>query len=191
MMLTRFVSRVALVAAVLVPAACSSISVSTDYDPDTDFSGLATFAWIAEEPQPDQDPRAGNPLISARVTEAVEATLLAAGYEQVEAEPDFLVAFALGVQRGVSVTTEPTGGYYGRYGYGRSGYGYGYGYGSTTEVREYEEGVLQIDIVGRESNKLLWRGTAKAVLRSNQSPEESTSRINEAVAKVLGRFPPR
>ena len=50
---------------------------------------------------------------------------------------------------------------------------------------------LQIDIVGRESNKLLWRGTAKAVLRSNQSPEESTSRINEAVAKVLGRFPPR
>lgn len=194
MMLTTLLPRVVLFGACLVLGACSSITVTADYDPDTDFSGLRTFAWIPDAPQPEaEDPRAGDPLASARVTEAVERTLAAAGYEQVSADADFLVGFSISVQSGTTVTSDPMGGYYGRYGrYGRhSGVGYGYGYGGSIDVYEYEEGVLLIDVIGAESATLLWRGTAKAVLGSKQTPEKSIERINEAVDKIFAQFPPR
>ena len=190
MMLTTLLPRVALFCACLVLGACSSISVSADYDPDMDFRGLHTFAWIPETPeQASEDARAGYPLTSVRVTEAVERTLAAAGYEQVSADADFLVGFSISVQSSVSVTSDPMGGYYGHYGR-HSGAGYGYGYGASVDVRETEEGVLLIDVIGTESGTVLWRGTAKAVLASKQTPEKSIERINEAVSKILAQFPP-
>lgn len=179
--------RPAVLALGLALAGCSSVTVTADYDPETDFSGLRSFAWIPDDPEREVDPRAGDPLISARVTEAVEHTLQAAGYAQVSEQADFLVGFTISVQRGTTLVSDTGPIFYGRYGHG--GYG-AVGYSSTTQVREYEEGVLQIDIVGTDSNTLLWRGTATAVLKSNQTPEQSTEAINEAVAKVLAQFPP-
>jgi hypothetical protein len=57
-------------------------------------------------------------------------------------------------------------------------------------ITEYEQGTLVLDIVERRSKKLVWRGTARATLLENPTPERSTARINEAVRKILAGFPP-
>ena len=167
--------------------ACSSISVSADYDPAADFSALRTWSWIPEEaPAEGADPRVGNSLVSDRVTAAIDRTLQARGYQEVEQSSDFQVGFSIGVRIGLesAPSTSASVGYgrYGRYG--------GIGYGTGTEVREYEEGTLVIDLIDPATGKLIWRGTAQARVSSDQSPESSTKRINEAVEKVLAQFPP-
>lgn len=181
-------ARIVALAALFVLPACSSITVNADYDPDTDFSPLHTYAWLPDDPQ-DSDPRTGNQFVSLRVTEAMERELGALGYELVEGQADFGVGFSISVRHGVDTYSEPV--YYGHYGrYGGAG-GYGMGYGTSTQVYEYTEGMLQIDFVDTEASALIWRGTGSARLRENQTPEDSTERINSVVAKVLEQFPPK
>ncbi len=74
---------------------------------------------------------------------------------------------------------------------------YGYGHWprrrsvvTTTEVREYEQGTLVIDIVDAARDMLVWRGAGEARLRSDPTPEQMSQRVREAVAEILGRFPP-
>jgi hypothetical protein len=115
-----------------------------------------------------------------RVGAAVEAGLKAKGYLQAEGAPDFLVATYVGRQSRIQVTD----------------WGYGYGprgawYGGGVDVYQYEQGSLVLDIVDARTKKLVWRGTATAIIDPGASPEERTKRINEAVAKMLEDFPPR
>jgi len=167
-------------------AACSSISVTADYDPETDFRSLGTFSWVPEDPDAEVDPRAGNSLVSDRVTAAIERTLQARGYQQVDLSADFLVGFSISVRTGVESAPSSSArfhyGYYGRYG--------GIGYSTGTELREFDEGELVVDFVDPTSNKLIWRGTAKTRLTSDQSPEKSKATIDEAVTRLLDQFPP-
>ena len=57
-------------------------------------------------------------------------------------------------------------------------------------VENYDQGTLVLDIVDGRSNELVWRGTAQARIDPSNSPEERQRRINEAVRKILDRFPP-
>ena len=61
---------------------------------------------------------------------------------------------------------------------------------TTTEVSEYEQGTLVIDIVDAARNTLVWRGAGEARLRSDPTPDQISQRVREAVAEILGRFPP-
>jgi hypothetical protein len=54
----------------------------------------------------------------------------------------------------------------------------------------YQEGTLVLDFIDAESKKLIWRGTAKAYLEKEQTPEELDKIVNEAVEKILMNFPP-
>ena len=70
---------VALAAVVLFAAGCSTIDVTTDFDPATDFSTFKTFKWVDAKGS-DLDKQ---PLVKARVRDAVIATLKSKGYQQV------------------------------------------------------------------------------------------------------------
>ncbi len=114
-----------------------------------------------------------------RVGAAVEAQLKAKGYVPAEGAPDFLVATYVGQLSRIQVTD----------------WGYGYGpraawYGGGVDVYQYEEGSLIVDIVDARSKRLVWRGTATAIVDPGATPEERTERIQEAVAKVFKDFPP-
>ena len=63
-------------------------------------------------------------------------------------------------------------------------------YGGRTFVSQYEEGTLLLDFVNPKSNQLMWRGSAKATVMENASPEKREARINEGVQKILAQFPP-
>ncbi len=185
MMTNTFRGKLAALAIGVLLTACSSIRVSADYDPAADFSALRTYSWLPEETAELADPRAGNQLVSERVTEAIERELGNLGFEKVDADGDIAVGFTISVRRGVDVVSEPV--YFGRWGPNCGG---GLGFSESTRVYEYEEGSLLIDFVDAEANALIWRGTGSSRLRDNQTPEESTERINKTVAKVLAQFPP-
>ncbi|MFT7485032.1 MAG: hypothetical protein ACI9F9_000878 [Candidatus Paceibacteria bacterium] len=168
--------------------ACSSVSVHADYDPGTDFSEWHSYAWLPQDTTGLGDPRAGNQLVSERVTAAIENRLAEMGYERVANDGDFDIGFSISVRQAIDVRSDPT--VYGRYGaYGRHG-GYGVGISSGTTVHEYQEGTLQIDFVDPEGTRLLWRGTGTSRVTDGLSPEESRSRVNEVVQEILAQFPP-
>jgi len=168
--------------------ACSTVQLRADYKPGTPFQQFHTYAWLPDVGETDPDPRAGDPLVSERVTRAIETELARRGYEQVESQPDFQVAFSFSVRNGIDVHAEPVVyGHYGQYGYGGA---YGLGYSGAITTVQFREGTLQIDFVDPEVNGLVWRGSGISRLRDNPSPQESEKRINAIVKKILAQFPP-
>jgi len=168
---------------------CSGIEVTTDYDPATNFSGYHTYSWIPGHQPRTGDVRLDSSLLHDRIREAVEKHLAAKGYQKVEkTSPDFLVTYHVAVQGRLNLTTMSNYGYAPGW---RGGYMGGAGGGTTTYVNEYDEGSIVVDVVNPTTLHLAWRGTARAEVPKTSTPEERTARIDEAVGKILEKFPPQ
>ncbi len=165
-------------------AACGSVRVRTDYDPEADFSGLHSFAWLPG-PQPRTgDPRIDNPLLDERIRAAVDSTLIDRGYQKLASgTPDFWVGYHLSLDTRLDVSTID-----GHYGYGR--HRAWTGGVPNTYVREYEEGTLILDVVDAKQDRLVWRGSGSRALSRAPTPEQSATTVNNAVRDILKRFPP-
>ena len=171
--------------AMLLPA-CTNIRVVHDSDPEADFAGYRTWAWITEEPL--IGPKAGevpvsyvSPLDEKRIRRAVETTLSAKGYLKENAEEsDLIVSFTIGTQEKTKVYSTPSAGYYDDYGYG------GWYGGSDVRIRRYTEGTLSVQFYDRRSKNAVWVGWgSKRVSKSDDSEKV----IKEAVTKILEAFP--
>lgn len=163
---------------------CSSVSVSTDYDPSVDFSQYKTYKWGgANDPN---DALQKNQLILQRVYNAIDTSLIAKGFTKVESDPDFLAYPHAGTKEKTDVTSWGYG-YGGWWGAGpyRGGYG-----GGNIDVTQYTEGTLFIDMVDNKSQKLFWRGTGTGIVNPPSSPQESAEKVNSAVSQILEGFPP-
>jgi len=171
---------------------CSSLSVSYDYDTQTDFKQLKTYNWL-EFPR---DTKVSE-FNRARFITAVENTLEKKGFIQHSSSPDFVIATHFGKKSKVDITNwgysyAPHKTYTG-YGYrypSNFAYVQNYGVQNNLSVYEYEEGTLILDFVDTKSRKLLWRATAKAIINPASTPERQTAKINNAVEKILEGFPP-
>ena len=159
---------------------CATVDVQRDYDPEYSFSELKTYAWI-EQTSGFQGPSGvGNQLIDQRIHAAVDRALGAKGYQKSTTDPDFLVAYHAAAEEKLDVITT--------YDY----YGYGYGWRGAvprTDIREYTQGTLIVDIVDPGQKQLVWRGIGTGVVRGGE-PDEVSRRIDEAVQQVLADFPP-
>jgi hypothetical protein len=170
--------------AALLLAACSSVTISTDYDPGTDFSALETYAWLPRKAGRPQDPRLDSTLLHERIRDAVESQLAQRGYRKTApGRADFLVAYHTAIERKMDVDTIYRG-----YGYGHGAWGWGAGH--ETVVYQYDQGTLLLDVLDPKAHRLLWRGSASAVVREESTPEKRAQGIREVVAKLLDRFPP-
>ena len=58
------------------------MKITTDYDPEVDFSPLKKYAWDPT-PRPPGDPQVDNTLFDARVRRAVDAELATRGFQKV------------------------------------------------------------------------------------------------------------
>ncbi len=161
---------------------CSSISVSSDYDQSAKFDNLRMYDWIPESEEKRGDPHMESSLVRSRIQKAVADELARKGYQKVTGTPDFYVTYHATVQEKLEVQSVPAGGY----GRRRGGWG-----GTYTDVRQYEEGTLIIDVIDPEAKQLIWRGTGKGAVEWEDSPEKKTARINAAVQKILEQFPPK
>jgi hypothetical protein len=169
------------IVAMLVASSCTAgIRAGADFAPDVDFGPFTTFEWDEPDTRPVGDPRLeNNPLFEERLHIAIERELAARGLRPTASGAGLIVHHHATVRDRVEV-----------YEADRSA---GYStpeYGGGTQVVQYEEGTLMIDIADAGTNELIWRGWAQfdigAALRD---PEVLTAQIDEAVAKMFEHFP--
>ena len=166
-------------------SACSSVSVKRDFDTATDFGRLKTFAWQHDEQPETGDPNLDNDLNDQRIRNAVVANLEAKGFQAVgRAEADFLVAYFVDRRRKLSSSSVSIG--MGRSRGGRYG---GVGYG--TEISEYDQAILTIDIVDPADDKTIWRGVGTRSAYTGSNPDKYAKRTSDTVEKILKKFPPK
>lgn len=169
-------------------AGCSGISVSQDYDRETDFSRLKTYAWKNAPVIEASDDSPMTPLIDERIRNAIVNEFIARRIRLDESRPDFLIDYQLTVESKISssqVTTSIgfSAGHYGRYG--------AVGIGMAPDIRQYDEGTLVIDFYLADSKKMVWRGLGSQVVDKHEKPEKVTEQINTAIKMILAQFPPK
>ena len=158
---------------------CSVYGVKYNYDHQVNFADLKTFDWI-QVPE-----KAGiDSLVSQRVKNAVNAELKAKGLMMTSSNPDFLVTEHLEKKDKVEHWAQLTD-----WGYGYRPYGGYRGHGGVSTY-EYQEGSFILDFVDVKSKKLIWRGISKAKVQNVDTLEKSEKIINEAVKKMLKKYPP-
>lgn len=173
----------------LILAGCTTLRVSTDYDPEADFSRLSTYDWMPAPVIKTGDPEVTyNSLIESRIQGSVNEILQARGYRQGTESPDFFLAYHVNIDKKESVTYIND-----LYGYGRGwGYSGGWTYPRTeVMVTEYKQGTLILDIVQASNKQLIWRGVATDDVYVEDTPEEKEQKIRNAVAEMLAQFPPQ
>ncbi len=179
-----------LLIAMFLSLGCSSYSFKTDYDNTIDFSGYKTYMWYAGK-MPDDDALSANPLVKKRVAAGVDKALQAKGYKIGTADAyDFVVIIHAGNKEKTQIVN--TGGYgYGGYGYGGYGRGWG-GYGGygQTDVYQYDETTLVIDIADAAKKEMVWRGTVTGVVKDYSNQEDMQENIDNVTEKMLSEFPP-
>ena len=173
----------AILGSALLVGACSGISVSTDYDPSVDFTRFTTYTWL------DTEGDNIDAITDSRVRSSVNASLAARGLQETTSNPDMAVGYqgTTAERKSYNTVNSGWGGGYGGYGWG----GYGMSMGtSTTYENTWQEGSLIVGLFDVESKALVWTGTATATLDQGRSPEERQQLIDDAVEKMMKKFPP-
>jgi hypothetical protein len=154
-------------------AACSLMStmrIHIQQDPSVDLAPYATYGWASP-------PRSEPDSLDWRLRAAVDEQLTQRGYTPVDGHPDLLVGYHLRTREremGDSLVD-----YY-RYRQegGREDYG-------SAWVSGYQEGSLVVEVVDPLGQRILWRGSATAVV----NPDLREQRLTEAVRRMFAQFP--
>ena len=174
---------------IMMLAGCSSISVVSDYNHDTDFSAFKTFNFKKAGEAPEKYPVIINELNQKRIEKFINDEMSLRNYK-LSGTPDLWISYYVKIEDKTryETTTYNADPWHRSY-YGPYYYGYYYGYGhSWTNVQEvnYKVGTLIVDIVDAAKNELVWYGAASKVLENNRDPERT---IDEAVTKMFYKYP--
>jgi hypothetical protein len=168
---------------VLMLAACSSVSVRTNYDPSAQFGTYRTFALA-----PPQGVSMA-PEVKAALKRSLGVSMAERGFTRVSsADADLYVVPHVFTQDRVSVQRYTNVGYsFGGWPSAYGGYGFWTGYPRTyTDVTAYTQGTLVLDFVDARRKKLVYRGVAKAVVGD---PRTNAENVREAVEDIVYDMP--
>jgi hypothetical protein len=172
----------ALLMALFGLAACSSgPELRSDLDPGTDFTKFKTYGFVRVT---GTDQGNYQTLVTQHFKTAIRKELDSRGYQFVENNPDMLVNFNAVLSEKVRVTSQPTGGMY----YGYRGYGAWGGYGSYTDVRQYTQGTVNIDLIDARRQQLVWEGVAVGTVKE-KSKLDLGERIANVVTLIMQQYP--
>lgn len=165
---------------------CSAVQVSQDYDAGADFMGLRTYDWRAETTPEGELLIERNPLLHKRFYQTIDRVLQQKGYVLSDS-PDFLVGYDFSVT--IRMESDP---FSTRFGFGvGSYYRYGgIGFNAAPDIRQYDLGVLVINIYSTNPENLVWRGKGTERIPSHSTPENLTDMVNRMVEAILKQFPP-
>ena len=174
-------------------AACASgFKATYDSDPSHDFSGYQTYAWMSANPMiVGPTNRMPNPLLEPKIMAAMEGVLTAKGYSKVDdpESADFVLSFTVGSREEIQVNSYPAT--YAGYGY-RGAWGWGgpyYGMATETQVRQYQKGMLALDVFDVKEHRPVFHAVAeKSISESDRT--NSVETLQAAVDAVLQAFPP-
>lgn len=183
---------IALAAFLVIGAGCgNTITISTDYDKEMDFTAIKTFGFLTWSPE---SAAKVNDIDQRRLESAVTSELEKRGMKRVDGMGDSMIGFHVVVENKTGTTsyTDYYGGmgYYGRGG-GGFGYGYGYPYGgggtTTTQTYNYTIGTVIIDQYESSSKKLIWEGVAQGEVTGEKSNREDN--IKSDIARMYKDYP--
>nr|WP_298895676.1 DUF4136 domain-containing protein [uncultured Altererythrobacter sp.] len=189
-------AKILLAVASLALSACATTGrINTDFDQTQDFSEYATFAWAGKSPMVVMGSRMVPALVQAEIAKSIKEDLQSKGYRYTQnlQEADFAVSFTIGTRDGVNVVEMPD--YFWQ---SRANWTWGNPYWprlSTmppmrTEVREYTEGTLAVDIYDVARRAPVWHGAGQRNLtRAELRGERNTAKAD--VQLILDRFPPQ
>ena len=162
-------------------SACSSVTVSSDYDRDANFASYKTYAFTPEASQlPVGD------INRKRIMDAVSSELALKGFTPSD-QPDVLIDLKITAQQKETATATNTGGY-------GAGYGYRWGGGfstTTINVEQYVEGTLFVDMIDNSKKQLVWQGRGMRTLDENASAQKREANIKDAVKRIFTKYPPK
>jgi hypothetical protein len=152
-------------------AACTSVTVKTDYDHSASFGKYHTYIL-------DTAASGLGPTNNAVLQQALRSSLAARGLKETGANASLDIVAAVITQEKLNVL--PGGGVtVSRFGAYRT-------WAMNAEVQQYTEGTLIIDFVDTKTKKLVFRGLAQAAVGSQAANEKA---IQEAVTKIVAQFP--
>ncbi|HEY8160389.1 MAG TPA: DUF4136 domain-containing protein [Methylobacter sp.] len=170
-----------LLAVALFLTACSTVSVTTDFDHLAPFSQYRTYTLV-----PGSQQISLSPSVEAALRDALRTNLARHGISETSENADLHVVRHVSTKEKLAVHQSSDWGYGGvPYGYGR--YGMWTGAPRTyTDVSQYTEGTLILDFVDAKTQKLVFRGIGIGTV---SDPETNAERIKEAVEKIVKDFP--
>ena len=164
--------------AALMVAGCASLTVRSYSAPGFDVRQYRTYNWGPSDARTTGDPRLdNNPFFQERLQADVEKQLATRGLEKTASgTPDLLVHHHESVEQRLAVPA----------------FDHERGECRDCPATVYEAGTLTIDFVAPRTGRLVWRGWAEgAVDGVIDNQEWMEQRIDEAVIRILARFPRR
>ena len=184
-LLLRFAMTI--LATATLSACATTATVGSHVDHDLDLSRFRTFDWGPADALPTEDARlARNPAFKDRVQGAVEKGLAARGFQLIARgdTADLLIHYHANISQRINVNHADRA-----YGYGACARSQA---ACPTDLVEYEAGTLVLDVVDARTNKLVWRGWARASVDGMlRKPDVIAKTTNEIVARILLRLPPK
>ncbi len=182
--MVKILWRLCTLSSIVLAISCSSIyGVSYDYSKEVDFTTLRTYDWLpATANDINENRREIDSINLRRIRGAVNNQLEAKGLRVSSTNPDLLIAVYIKTKERLIIISYGGSHLYPYYGY--------VAYWGTPTIRQYEEGTLLLDFIDAKSSQLIWRGSAKSDLDVVSTPEKREAMINEAVQKILEKFPP-
>jgi len=175
-----------LAAAALLSACASGPDIMSDYDHSVDFSQYKTYNFF--KPMGIENPNYST-IYGQVFRDALSREMDARGYRLAD-DPDLLLNVSARLQDKTKVTTyaDPYPAYYG---YRRGFYDpwMGYPYGTSTQVSQYTEGTVNVDMVDARAKRMVWEGVGVGRVKENRSNEEVRQVISDGVAKMFEGFP--
>lgn len=178
--LTRALAGSALAILMSALGACSNVQVRTLVAPGADFTGRTTFKLLtpkmrANENLPANDPMLVNSITYRRMRAAIRSGLENKGYRFAEEGESMDVAYYASAREKLDVRS----------------FDYGYRWRrwprERTEVYQYTQGTVIVDIVDPASKELLWRGQGRAEV--SDDPDKFADQVEETASKILEKFP--
>lgn len=148
----------------LLLAACeSSPNIASDATPGTNVAAYRTYTWASANGPSDM-----SPVAFERIRQAVDGAMASKGY--VKADPgDISLIVTVGARDMTDIQT-----------WGR--------FGQQTDVYNYTEGKLSIDLFDTRTRQALWHGQAtQNINRGSTNP----ALIDAAVAGIMAKLPGR
>lgn len=173
-------------AALVMLTACSGIEVSQDYDTEMTFPRLQTYAWKNQLVDKHDDVRADNPLLHKRFRQNIDRVLEEKGFFQ-RVPADFLVDYSYSITTRLESEPLSTGFGFGIGSHRRYG---GFGIQTGSDIRQYDIGILVIDIYDAETQDMLWRGRGSEIVSRHPTPQQNSEMARLLVEAVLAQFPP-
>jgi hypothetical protein len=170
-------------------AACTTLRVTTDVNPNFSVSNCHTYSFATEH-SGGVDAAFANPLNADRLRAAIESNLAARGVTKTadKASTDCVVGYALGTRQVFNDYYAGWGAGWGAgYGWGRPGFGWGGGFGYDGPWVENETRIV-VDVFDARAHKAIWHGAVSETISDLKGPN-AEAKINAATAAIFAKLP--